>query len=293
MNKKQANKETITSLIRSFLADPHNNNLGEPDQARAWDDPLVGFARADDPLFEFYQQDIGDFYWLPREAFGLVHGPARDQDLTIIAWVLPQTETARHDNRKMDFYPSRAWVRSRWQGEAVNSALRKHLVHRLADLGIRAVAPLLLKDWQIKKSPKYGRSSCWSERHAAYAAGLGTFGICAGLITPKGKAVRVGSVIAEINLTPDKRPYKTHMQYCLMASRGICGLCMERCPVGAITPEGKDKAKCMAHSRGKVAPYLLSEYGIKGYACGLCQTGVPCERSIPRPQDLERLNRKD
>jgi hypothetical protein len=35
-------------------------------------------------------------------------------------------------------------------------------------------------------------ASSWSERHAAHAAGLGTFGLCDGLITAKGKAMQGG-----------------------------------------------------------------------------------------------------
>jgi epoxyqueuosine reductase QueG len=248
----------------------------------------VGFAKANDSLFEFYKQDIGEFYWLPQKAFELVHGPYSEQELTVITWALPQTQAARRANRDMDFYPSLEWVRSRRQGEAVNNGLRNHLIQNLAGLGIRAVAPVLLADWQVRQqSPKYGRSSSWSERHAAYTAGLGTFGLCDGLITPRGKAVRVGSVVAEITLSPDaRRPYANHMEYCLMASQGACGTCIKRCPAGANTQNGKDKAKCMAHTRGKVAEHLFPKYGIKGYACGLCQTGVPCESTMPSPDAI-------
>jgi epoxyqueuosine reductase QueG len=53
----------------------------------------------------------------------------------------------------------------------------------------------------------YGYASSWSERHAAHAAGLGTFGLCDGLITPKGKAMRAGSVVAKIQVEPSIRFY--------------------------------------------------------------------------------------
>jgi epoxyqueuosine reductase QueG len=49
-----------------------------------------------------------------------------------------------------------------------------------------------LPEWSRRPSEKYVFSSNWSERHAAYTAGLGTFGLCDGLITPLGKAMRVG-----------------------------------------------------------------------------------------------------
>jgi hypothetical protein len=33
-------------------------------------------------------------------------------------------------------------------------------------------------------------------------------------------------------------------------------------------------------------------YGFDGYACGLCQTGVPCEAGIPK-KILKSLNKPD
>ena len=124
--------------------------------------------------------------------------------------------------------------------------------------------------------------SKWSERHAAHAAGLGTFGLCDGLITLKGKAMRTGSVIARIDIPPSARPYDTHHAYCLFLSEGTCGRCMSRCPVGAISEAGHDKLKCVAHLFPTTSNYVESNFGFKGYGCGLCQTGVPCESTIPR-----------
>ena len=69
-------------------------------------------------------------------------------------------------------------------------------------------------------------ASQWSERHAAYASGLGTFGLCDGLITPKGKAVRFASVVTRIKVPPTQRPYKDHHAYCLHYAKGICGMCI-------------------------------------------------------------------
>ena len=46
-------------------------------------------------------------------------------------------------------------------------------------------------------------------------SGLGTFGLCDGLITPVGKAVRIGSVIAKVRISSSPRPYNVHHAYCL------------------------------------------------------------------------------
>jgi epoxyqueuosine reductase len=48
----------------------------------------------------------------------------------------------------------------------------------------------------------------------AYAAGLGTFGLCDGLITACGKAMRTGSVAARLEIDALSRPYDDHQAYC-------------------------------------------------------------------------------
>jgi epoxyqueuosine reductase QueG len=205
----------------------------------------------------------------------------------VIAWILPQTALTKEDNRKERFYPSERWARARIFGEEVNVKLRKHVVAMLEERGVRAVAPVLSPDWGRKNSDRYVFASTWSERHAAYASGLGTFGLCDGLITTVGKAVRVGSVVAQLQIPPTGRPYEDHHGYCLFYTHGTCGKCIPRCPVGAITEQGHDKKKCRTHIRPVSEEYVTSHFGFEGYGCGLCQTGVPCESKIPTQEDAE------
>jgi epoxyqueuosine reductase QueG len=153
--------------------------------------------------------------------------------------------------------------------------------------GHEAVAPMLVSQWEMKKSDQYVIASNWSERHAAHASGLGTFGLCDGLITPLGKAMRTGSVVARITIPPTKRPYTDHQAYCLFFSKGICGKCIPRCPVSALSENGHDKLKCLGHLHPVTSDYVKSEFGFDGYGCGLCQTKVPCESKIPTKQDVE------
>ncbi|MFX0072321.1 MAG: epoxyqueuosine reductase, partial [Candidatus Hermodarchaeota archaeon] len=59
------------------------------------------------------------------------------------------------------------------------------------------------------------------------------------------------------------------------------GVCIERCPIGAITYETRhDKQKCSQHVMNSI-PYIKDHFGINIYACGLCQVAVPCENGIP------------
>ncbi len=67
-------------------------------------------------------------------------------------------------------------------------------------------------------------------------------------------------------------------------SKGICGACMKRCPVNAITKDGHDKAKCRMKAYGDAAKELATSYGGDGKqtaGCALCQTNVPCEFRNP------------
>lgn len=235
-------------------------------------------------MYDEYKEVVGPFHWTSREIFTQTYPRTQvePEELAVICWVLPQTEATKADNREQTLYPAERWARARIFGEQVNVKLRRHLVDALREAGYRAVAPALSHQWESRKSERYVLSSTWSERHAAYASGLGTFGLCDGLITPLGKAMRVGSVVARVRIPPTPRPYQDHHAYCLFFTQGICGQCMARCPVSAVTEAGHDKAKCSQHLRPDTADYVRANYGFDGYGCGLCQTRVPCESRSQR-----------
>jgi len=273
--------EFITKEIQRFIAGPENS-LEKWNNEPAWAEPLIGFSNGADPLYQFYKQDIGDFYILPHEFMGHKFGKKYDPvKLTVVSWILPQTEATKRDHRKESHFPSERWARSRIFGEKVNVKLRKYVVSVLDENGIDAVGPMISPLWKGAMSMKYGLASTWSERHAAYAAGLGTFGLSDALITPKGKAMRSGSVIIDAFIPPTPRPYENHNEHCLFLTEGTCGKCMERCPIGAITEKGHNKALCQKYVN-MTHDYVPRHYGFEGYGCGLCQTGVPCESGIPK-----------
>jgi len=277
----------IEDCIRDYVDHSPENHLQDPHMERAFDTPLVGFAAGNDPLFDAYKDHVGPFHWTPLEVFAQTYpdNPATADALTVISWILPQTRATKADNRKADRFPAERWTRARTYGEVFNASVRRHVADTLCTAGIKAVAPMLSPHWGRRESSKYGYASTWSERHAAYACGLGTFGLSDGLITPLGKAMRVGSVVARIRIDPSPRPYDNHQAYCLFHSKGVCGKCIQRCPAGAITAAGHDKVKCKAYIRQEAMPFVKSEYGFEGKGCGLCQTKVPCESRIPVRED--------
>ena len=282
MDEKKA-ATWIGEGIVAYAASTENRLRPDGGAEPAWGVPLVGFSRGDDPLYDFFKAQIGPFLWTPATAFAAAFPdlPVRPEELTVVSWILPQTPATRRENAREKRLPAERWCHSRKYGEAFNARLRDHVVGFLAAAGHPAMAPMRSPLWKKETSPRYGFASTWSERHAAFASGLGTFGLCDGLITPVGKAMRCGSVVARIAAAPTARPYADHHAYCLFYADGSCGKCITRCPVGAISPAGHDKQACAAYVQQVGGPSVRERFGFEIDACGLCQTGVPCAAKIP------------
>jgi epoxyqueuosine reductase QueG len=278
----------LEGLIQDFIDNSKENTLQNPNNEKAFENTLVGFSNGNDPIFPAFKEHVGPFHLTPHEIYTrcFPRAKADPEELTVISWILPHIEATKADNRKESVYPAERWARARTYGEPVNVKLRKHVVEALQQKGYEALAPILSSQYSRETSQKFGFASTWSERHAAYASGLGTFGLSDGLITPRGKAMRVGSVVARIQISPTLRAYEDHQAYCLFYTHGICGKCIQRCPVDAISDSGHDKVACRKYVHEVAADYIKTQYKFDGKGCGLCQTAVPCESKIPTPKDV-------
>lgn len=266
-------RERLNNEIRRYVREEPGNRFPGSDQPY-FDDPLIGVVAADDPLFQQYKQIIGPFHCTPREFL--------PNAASVISWVLPITRTTRESNRKQTTQPSLEWAQTRSFGDDFIMELRRHLVTWLQQQGYAAVAPLLAPEYQRFVDTPVGLASSWSERHVAYAAGLGTFSLNDGLITPRGIAHRLGSVVTDLALEPTvaERPHYQHN--CLHYRNSSCRACITRCPVDAISIAGHDKLRCSAFVYGDQSEELSRLYDTPIPGCGLCQTKVPCEQQIPR-----------
>ena len=282
----------LEQLVKNFINEAGPNRRTQLDHGIYWEEPLIGFASGIDPLFSEYKTLIGPFHLTPREIILATLRERRRglllteiEQMSVMSWVLPASEDTRKSNRQEKQFPSKLWAYTRNFGEACNNALRKHVVTFLEDLGHIAVAPTLSPTFQYLRDEKVGWASSWSERHIAYACGLGTFSLNDGFITPKGIAVRFGSVVTLLKLTPSEKKYRHYRENCLQFRNEKCGKCIPRCPAGAITEEGHDKDKCYEYIRSESLQARWLEFGLQNpsRSCGLCQTDVPCEFEIPRP----------
>ena len=278
-------KEPERFIERAIARFVHENpaNRRKADGGKYWDPPLTGFASGEDPLFKRFKKIIGRFHLTPEEIFEMTFGKKKtSKKLSVISWVLPASEAIRKSNRKQGQYPSKLWAHARDFGEQFNIKLRNHLVSLLNKKGYRAVAPMNSPFWKRLVSPRVGLASNWSERHVAYACGLGAFGLSDGLITAKGKAIRLGSVVTDLPLEPSPKIYPHHHANCLYYLNGTCMACAGRCPANAITSKGHDKNKCAHYSHDVACRTKSAQYGVTITGCGLCQTGTPCEFEIPK-----------
>jgi len=249
-----------------------------------YEEPIIKFADTEDPLFEEYKKIIGEHHLTPKEAFKKAFGEDSYKGGTVISVVLPINEKIRKSNRSQKELASKEWTLARTFGDEIfKSSFAKHLENFSYEMGYKTIAPYYSEGFKIH-TDSTGPTSNWSERHIAYVAGLGTFSINDGFITEKGIAVKLVSFITELKLTPDVRVAKNHLENCLLCSEGICGACIKRCPVNAISKEGHDKIKCYKYVYGDESRKLAESYGASpkaGSGCGLCQTGVPCEGRNP------------
>jgi epoxyqueuosine reductase len=283
-NPERFVRQKIKELVRSNPG----NHLSFLNGYRMFDDPLVKFADGEDPIFAEYKTIVSPLHQTPREALARAYNKDPEEMpawLSVISYILPISEETRKANRAETRVPSRLWSHTSWHGEKFNEQLRAVLAELLVSLGYLATAPGLPPHFHEYMGEK-GLYSNWSERHIAYAAGHGTFSLSDDLITPRGIAMKCGSVVTSLVLPVSRSTRKSPYANCLRYLGVDCKACINRCPSGAITVNGHDKIKCMDYLNGM--GYVPSQLEIDGYfnditiaGCGLCQTKVPCEFRNP------------
>lgn len=270
-------KKWIVEQVMDVYTACAGNVIDEADKKfTMFDEPLVGIGSAEDALFDKYKEPgvIGPWFLKPTEWL--------EGAKTVVSIFFPFTQEVKESNRKCSELPSTEWLYGRIEGQAFITSFITALSKRFTEAGIRNVVPLVderfaqvnagnhFQEYDCVTEKTYG--SNWSERHAAFVCGLGTFGLSKGIITEKGMAGRFASIIIEENVLADERPYTEIYEYCTM-----CGACVRRCPVKAISiEEGKNHNIC----HGWVMK--TKELCAPRYGCGLCQTKVPCESRIPK-----------
>ena len=274
-------KEELERKVEVFVNASPMNYVSEEEALapdciglKMYEPPIWGYGTADDKMFAEFQKKeaVGPQFLLPGQWLG--------EAKSVISFFLPFTEQVKKSNGILKEEPSKEWLHARIEGQKFVMAVCRYIKELLEADGMQCVIPA--EDSRFHSVTKSGHgqedlwqgssyTSNWSERHVAYLCGLGTFGLSKGLITEKGMAGRLGSLIVSGSFEPRKREYTGIYDYCTR-----CGACVRRCPAKAISLEaGKDHEKCEAFL-GKTKETYKTHMG-----CGKCQTKAPCESKIP------------
>ena len=111
-----------------------------------------------------------------------------------------------------------------------------------------------------------------TDRAAAQAAGIGSYGKNCSIIVPEfGSWVVLGEIITDIELIPDE---PAPVESC-----GDCSACIKACPTGAIVqPFVIDQTRCLSHitqMKGSIPEEFRSLLGDRIYGCDTCQEVCP------------------
>ncbi|MCX8032245.1 MAG: epoxyqueuosine reductase [Thermoleophilia bacterium] len=228
--------------------------------------PIISVGLANDPAYQMLKQPdvVGPYHMLPTDWLATAK--------TVICLFLPFTERVIKSNTVDPVEPSWEWLFARVDGQQHLLATAALVRDALIAEGYRAVVPQIDDRYVMRVSPAEAHlpiptfSSNWSERHVAFIAGLGTFGLSTNFISKRGTCGRLISVVTDWETEPDQKDYEDMYDYC-----SKCRACYDACPASAYCESGKDVLKCSTFLRENCAKYAPR------YGCGKCQAGLPCE----------------
>ena len=295
--------EHVQAFIERLFASSELNRLPEAyGGAQIFAKSLMGISRGDDDIFQKFKEVVAPEHLTPVEMWvqsGLPADRGLAARLRIVSIVFPYINQIREAGRRNDqvLPPEVYSVAYNFANPFVDAVLQE-LVGFFQKRGFQAISGIQSKVYQyLTRQDPFLMYSNWSERHVAFAAGLGTFSLHEGLITEMGCNIRVASVITDAPLKTTDRINDQPYANCLHFANGTCEKCAEKCPAGAITSAGHNKRKCFEygkkviremHQRPFKAILKPRHRKLKGkrrvsypVGCALCQFDVPCSNKNP------------
>lgn len=285
----------IQRAVKEYVLTSSLNRMADFDNKPFFGEPILAFADGDSQVFRDFPNTVAETHLLPREIlerqipipFKMRPG-FEIEKVSVIAGALPvnpeviRLEAAsQYGSTLMHNYLN--WRGGHWGFLKAVSNFVEVLIYIM---GHNAVAPFFSP--LFHDEPRRMAENCrttvsnWSERHVAEACGLGTFGLNGMIITEKGMAVNLFSLVCDLEITPSPRPAQHH---CLYYRDGSCMVCLERCQNGAIDRDGRNPRKCHEYAAVKLPEIMKSEGVLEDIigipTCGLCIMGVPCSDRIP------------
>ena len=247
-------KTLITNKIIEYVKSyPDRKNV-----KNIWKEPIVGFADANGSYISALKEIVTPEHLLP--------GDFMENPNIVISYYIPFTEELATLNMNVEGnLAAREWSDAYNLTNTMIHDINQHIVEWLTDIGYRAASPTgVVFDKKLILSN-------WSQRHIAYAAGLGTFGINNMLISEKGCCGRYGSVVVDISVESDRILTE---ERCLYKKNGSCKKCVKNCFSGALTTEGFDRKKCFEIC-------MMNDAKTGADVCGKCDIDIPCAFKAP------------
>ncbi len=243
----------IESYIDLWLKDRIQKE-GLPD---FWRESLVGFLPANHPGIEGLKELVVSNHYQPED---FLEGAK-----SVVCFFLPFKAWVAKTNIKEEA-ASKTWADAYMTTNRLAIELGEDLLEFFKERGYRAAYP-----YEATIFPKENPRSRWSQRHLAYYAGLGSFGINNLLISSKGSLGRYFSIITDMEV----EGAELSAEHCLYKQDGSCTICVDACSFGALNLEGFDRHRCLEQLG-------INEKLVGAGVCGKCAVGLPCSFGIPR-----------
>ena len=240
----------IRDLIISYV-----NTYPELKQtSTVWQKPIISFTAADNSLFNILKEKIAPNHALPTDFL-----PNAQSVITYFIPFVKDTVTSNIEGVNA----SREWALAYIETNQLIHDINNFVKSKLFEHDHCAIPGTHNFD-------KEKLNSNWSQRHVAYIAGLGSFGLNNMLITEKGCCGRIGSIITDLKLPPMPR---SNRENCLYKYNGRCKKCIDRCVTSALTETAFNRFTC--HEMCLINAGVFNELGYAD-VCGKCLVNLPC-----------------
>ncbi len=254
-------KENIKKRIKDAVVAEVRRYEMLPQCTTKFKDPIIGYISAKHPIFMKYLEE--DICLHPKA----IYRPGN----TVVVYMLPFSEEIAESNKGGDM-PSEQWTKAFYDSMHLSMKLNGVIRNTLDEVGRLHSATNIPTDW----NPEEHREE-WSHKLAAYAAGMGRFGIAGSFHTELGFAGRWGSVLVDEHYAifeeEDLEIWDLdHVVDHIMSDCKYEGAedvrvsreAIEACPGGAVGEKGIDREKCQQWCK-KVNKYIPSQE-----VCGKC-----------------------
>ena len=269
---EQVTPKDLRILVEKYVTEYSGKNR----ERNIWRKPLLATAQVDD-RFEI----------LPKIAAGnhLLPGELLSSAKSVVVFFIPFRKSLAVENHEGDF-PCRNWGLAYESTNTLINRLSEHIRHYLEDLGYEVQWTPATHYFDPEKLV-----SRWSHKHIGYLAGLGRFGINTQFITSSGCAGRLGSLVTDAELGDS--PLIREKELCLYKNGHECLVCINRCPVGALSVSGIDRNLCWERLKSnRLQAGKLAGLDESTHVCGKCQVLLPCSLSATvRPRKEGRVNK--